>query len=370
MQEYPVKLLREMLETYSPSGSEETIAGMLNDELSSLGFASHIDGIGNVIAEAGDSGPEIVFCGHMDTVPGQIPVRIDGNFLYGRGAVDAKSSLAAMIVAASQFIKQTSEKIQIKLVGVVREETSSDGFRHFLSSTKPPSLIVFGEPSRGTNMITAYKGRISLEVECKTSGGHAASPWISKNSAEEVYGFWTSLQSSVLHNESESKFDSITGSLTGINTAGPSNSIPARALLTVDIRTPPGVDTVQVLARIQELVYSYCDAHPGTRLAISTLEQTRGHVSDPRSPLVGIYRRAIRNVIGTTAAFLKKTGSSDMNLLPPHIPAIAYGPGDSKLDHTEDERIDIREYLHSIEVHSHALHLISQQARPAITVPT
>ncbi|HEX4920201.1 MAG TPA: M20/M25/M40 family metallo-hydrolase [Candidatus Bathyarchaeia archaeon] len=369
MQEYPVKLLREMLETYSPSGSEETIARMLKGELSSLGFGSHVDRIGNVIAEAGDSGPEIMFCGHMDTVPGEIPVRLEGGFLYGRGAVDAKSSLAAMIVAASQFVKETKAKVRVKLVCVVQEETSSIGFREFLSTTKPLGMVVFGEPSRDTNIIVAYKGRIGLEVECATRGGHAASPWLSKNSAEEAYGFWTSLRREVLFNESETKFSSTTGSLTGINTAGPGNSIPARTVLTIDVRLPPAIDPAQILARIQESAYSYCDAHPGVRLAISTVEQLRGRQSDSASPLVSIYRRAIRSVIGTTPTFLSKTGSSDMNLLNSRIPAIAYGPGDSKLDHTDNERVSIREYLNSIDVHSYALRLFSQQG-PAITVPS
>jgi [amino group carrier protein]-lysine/ornithine hydrolase len=373
LREYPVKLLCEMLETYSPSGCEKALASLLNDDLCSFGFNSSIDQTGNLVAEAGDEGPEIVFCGHMDTVPGEIPVRLENDFIYGRGAVDAKSSLAAMMVAASRIINDPKNSVRVKLVGVVREETSSEGFQNFFSTTTPPDLIVFGEPSQLTNIIIGYKGRINLNVECTTDGGHSASPWISRNSVEEAYSFWKTLQTSIVDNEAESKFNSITGSLTGLSSSGPENSIPKQAILNIDIRLPPRQDPSDVLERIEKLAQSYIASRSRIKLSVLAKERTRAYVADTDSRLVSAYRRAIRTVTGTAPALLKKTGSSDMNLLPSNIPAIAYGPGDSKLDHTENERISIREYLNSIEVHSHALRLFSQQTvldKPALTIPS
>ena len=369
MQEYPVKLLRKMLETYSPSGSEMPLASLLNEELSSLGFESRIDRTGNVIAQTGDNGPEVVLCGHMDTVPGELPVRLDNKFLYGRGAVDAKSSFAAMVVAASSVKNDPNARIRLKIVGVVKEETSSEGFQNFLTTSPNPDLVVFGEPSQVTDIIIGYKGRINIQVECAGGSGHAASPWLSRNSIDEVYGFWKSLQASVVDNEAESKFNSVTGSITGFSSSGPDNSIPQRALVNIDLRLPPNTDPSIVVERIHSLAQTYVSSRAGIKLTVSAKEQSQAYISDAESILVSAYRRAIRTVTGTSPALLKKTGSSDMNLLPSNIPAIAYGPGDSKLDHTQDERISIEEYLNSIEVHSHALRLISQQARPAIAIP-
>ena len=69
-----------------------------------LGFEkTDIDNVGNVIATKGSGRPIMLLCGHMDTVPGRIPVRIENGYLYGRGASDAKSSLIAMLLAASEF---------------------------------------------------------------------------------------------------------------------------------------------------------------------------------------------------------------------------------------------------------------------------
>ena len=78
------------------------LADYLAVAMADLGFQAHIDGVGNVIGvlERGP-GPTLMLLGHLDTVPGQLPVRSEHGRLYGRGAVDAKGPLAAMICAAS-----------------------------------------------------------------------------------------------------------------------------------------------------------------------------------------------------------------------------------------------------------------------------
>ena len=92
-------LLRKMLEIYSPSGKEEELALFLKEKMTKLGFRNvRSDRVGNVFGEWGNGSPTILLCGHMDTVPGYLPVKVEENKIFGRGAVDAKSSLAAMIL--------------------------------------------------------------------------------------------------------------------------------------------------------------------------------------------------------------------------------------------------------------------------------
>ena len=67
-----------------------------------LGFRTEIDGAGNAVGMIGDGPREIVLLGHIDTVPGAIPVRIEDGVLYGRGAVDAKGPLATFVCAAAR----------------------------------------------------------------------------------------------------------------------------------------------------------------------------------------------------------------------------------------------------------------------------
>ena len=94
---YAIELLRDALSLYSPSRSEATLANLIRDKcVNELGFEQvNIDNVGNIIAIKGTGKPSILLCGHMDTVPGPVPVRIEDGYIYGRGASNAKSPLVA-----------------------------------------------------------------------------------------------------------------------------------------------------------------------------------------------------------------------------------------------------------------------------------
>ena len=93
--------MKKALELYTPSRSEAALANMIKDKcVNELGFEQvNIDNVGNIIATKGTGEPRILLCGHMDTVPGQVPVRIEDGHIYGRGASDAKAPLIAMLLA-------------------------------------------------------------------------------------------------------------------------------------------------------------------------------------------------------------------------------------------------------------------------------
>jgi LysW-gamma-L-lysine carboxypeptidase len=75
------------------------------------------------------------------------------------------------------------------------------------------------------------------------------------------------------------------------------------------------------------------------------------------SLLAQSFSWAIRKMRRKNPAFLKKTGTSDMNILASRIriPMVAYGPGDSRLDHTTEEQVAIQDYLAAIEIYEQAL---------------
>jgi len=88
-----IYLLQEIVQRYSPTGSEAQVAKFVVSFLREQGIKSYIDKVGNVIAGEGD----LLLCSHMDTIPGELPVRIEGDLIYGRGVVDAKASVASFI---------------------------------------------------------------------------------------------------------------------------------------------------------------------------------------------------------------------------------------------------------------------------------
>ena len=365
MQSYPVELLQSMLQTYSPSGSEQNLADLLHEQMVSHGFKSRKDSVGNVIGEFGNEGPRILLCGHMDTVPGEIPVRTEGDLLYGRGAVDAKSTLAAMLVGSFLARERSNLPFQVTLACVVEEERSSDGVKAVIATGVSYDLAVFGEPSGASNIVIGYKGCIQLQVTCLTKGSHSASPWLSRSSFEEASEFWKTLRESLLENDSSSKFSAVTGCVTGATAGDGSNMTPSRTTLELDIRIPPSVQPRQVNDTVNEFAKRYEETHQGVRILIAVKDQSEAFLGSEDSTAVRAFRWAIRKTLGRQVALVKKTGTSDMNLFAKScsIPMIAYGPGDSSLDHTENEHVSLNEYLSSIEVYANAIQQFALLAR-------
>ncbi len=102
------------------------------------GFQVRIDEMGSVIGSLGDGPREILLLGHIDTVPGIIPVRIEGGALYGRGAVDAKGPLASFACAAAICGAHPGWKLTV--AGAVGEEGDSRGAKR-ISDTLPTGIL-------------------------------------------------------------------------------------------------------------------------------------------------------------------------------------------------------------------------------------
>ena len=136
------------------------------------GFRASVDDAGNAVGEIGEGPTHVVLFGHIDTVPGEIAVRVERDELVGRGAVDAKGPLAAFVAAATKPIAG----LRVTVVGAVEEESpTSAGARH--RATLPaPDWCVIGEPSGWDAVTVAYKGRLAERVALSRSARHGAAP--------------------------------------------------------------------------------------------------------------------------------------------------------------------------------------------------
>ncbi|HZC21153.1 MAG TPA: M20/M25/M40 family metallo-hydrolase, partial [Nitrososphaeraceae archaeon] len=253
---YAIELLRKALEQYTPSRSEASLANMIKDKCTNdLGFEQvNIDNVGNVIATKGHGEPKILLCGHMDTVPGQIPVRIENGFIYGRGASDAKGPLVAMLLAASEFPKQRGTII---FAGVVDEEGNATGIKQLVKSKLSPDYAIFGEPSGIDNITIAYKGRLAIRLTCDVGdSAHASAPWLAKNSIEEIYDFWSTIKSEINRiGASDNKANSVTCSLTEITGGSSHNVTPQKCKITMDIRIPTITTCEEVIDLLDGAIY-------------------------------------------------------------------------------------------------------------------
>jgi LysW-gamma-L-lysine carboxypeptidase len=358
MQEQAVRLLTNLLGIYSPSGKEEAIGNFLAEEMTKMGFQVGKDGIGNVIGVVGEGEPVILLCGHMDTVAGHIPLRVEEGRIYARGAVDAKGPLAAMIMAASEIAKKPAFKGKILVISVVEEEATSRGVRYLINQGIEADYAIFGEPSGVENITIGYKGQVQLKVVVSTETGHSSTPWLYENALEKTYELWMQIKNSYSYQPLEqqentrSPFNAVTACLTKL-TGGRANSvIPFESEMTIDIRVPPQFTSAQVIEATQKIIDDYQSSNPKVTVKATVNDTVEPFEVNKTSPLVHALSASVRKVLGKPATLLRKTGTGDMNILGKamNLPIVTYGPGDSKLDHRTDEHIVISEYLDSIRI--------------------
>lgn len=325
--------LLALLEAYSPSGREEEAVRVFRERASLLGLDSWTDEAGNVYASTSKDGWRLALIGHIDTVPGVIEPRTQGGTVYGRGAVDAKGPLAAMLHAAAAIGDG------VVVVGLVGEEDDSRGAKHLIEKGIPARYVVIGEPSGGDRVVIGYRGSLKLEVECRSRGGHSSTPWVGESALDKVLEVVNRLKARY---PGGSVFE-VTVAATGLCTSMTRNVIPYKAKLLVDVRIPPGESVDAVTSEVTGIAgISGC-----TPRIVDVTEPVRVNVSSPvpRSLIRGLIR------LGVKPRPVVKAGTSDMNLIAPYVESIAaYGPGDPGLSHTSEERITLQQ----LELGAHA----------------
>ncbi|MGD9316099.1 MAG: [LysW]-lysine hydrolase [Anaerolineae bacterium] len=341
-----IAFLKAMLSIQSPSGEEDAVATYLLGEMTSLGFQTHQDEVGNVVGVIGDpeAEREIVLLGHMDTVAGLIPLRERAGRIYARGAVDAKGPLAAFVLAAARTGPQL-RGTRLVVIGSVEEEAHGRGARHLAKTRSAPFCTIIGEPSSWEGITVGYKGMLSLDYRGLQPGAHSAGQQVGP--AEKAVTVWNKL---MLYAEERNQ-----GEFGRFNTLDPalrdfctfSDGLNEGVNMNIAVRLPPGLEA----STLEQKIRSWCN---GAHLKF--------YPSDPpfetckNTPVVRAMLRAIR-AEGGRPRFKLKTGTSDMNIVGPAwgCAIVAYGPGDSSLDHTPEEHIEIAEFRRGTDVLSRAL---------------
>jgi len=348
---FAVKMLEKALRMYTPSLSERPMAEFLADKCDDLGFEDiHIDEVGNILAKKGSGSPKILLCGHMDVVPGKVKVRTEGDFLYGRGASDAKAPLMAMLFAAASVQNNNGTII---FVGAVDEEGNATGIKNLVKRELDIDYAVFGEPSGIKHVTIAYKGRlaISLKVTVEDSA-HASAPWLSKNAIEESAIFTSEIKKELeTGQEEKSKGMLLTATITEIAGGISHNVTPKECVATMDIRIPVDMNCKSVEQKIAILVKDISKRRE-VEAFYSILDETEPFEAPHNSPIVRAFTLGVMEVEHVRPILIRKTGTGDMNVIGNQwdIPVVTYGPGDPHEAHTVDEKVSIDEYLKGIEI--------------------
>lgn len=352
-------LLRALVDIPSVSGTEASVAAFLAGYMDRLGFETRIDGAGNVHGAVGNpDGPELLLLGHMDTVPGEVPVRLSGDVLYGRGTVDAKGPLAAMVCAAARLADRTDARIVV--VGAVDEERTSVGARH-LAGLMRPDAVVIGEPSGAACVGIGYKGVFRFRMTAEQPAAHTSSP--EPTAAEIVADFWFSVRDWLVRRygpgDGQAAVPLFDQALPSVVAMGGGLE---RAWIEVSCRVPVHFDAAAFRGVL--------DALAGGR-RITVVENVEAVRSSRTDPVVKALSAAIRET-GARPVPKLKLGTADWNVVGPvwGVPTAAYGPGDSRYCHTENEHIALPEYLTAIDVLTAALPRLAASPAAVGTVGT
>ncbi len=334
-------LLKQMIEIYSPSHEEVVLSTFLVEKMMSLGFEAHRDVAGNAIGVLGRGARTIILLGQIDTVPGQIPVELKDGRLYGRGSVDAKGSMACFISATARLKDHPAMRDKkVIIIGAVEEEAAtSKGARQAVRDFVAPDFCIVGEPSSWNAITLGYKGRLLLDYELEISLKHTAG--VGKLVCDQAVDFWNEVRDwASQFNEGKSTFDTLDPSIRAFNSEN--NGISEAARVKFGFRLPVAFPEqafrdflVQAAGRAR---VSFYGGETAVRMGKS-------------NPLVKAFLQSIRNE-GANPKFKVKTGTADMNVVAPHwqCPMVAFGPGDSSLDHTPQEHIEIAEYGRAVDV--------------------
>lgn len=344
-----VALLEGLLQHYSPTGHEAQAVNYLVEQMRAGGLTAHIDEAGNAIGEWGAGPLTVMLLGHIDTVPGLIPVRREGDVLHGRGAVDAKGPLACFVAAAARAA-QAHGPVKLLVVGAVGEEGDSRG-AHFIKDKYRPDFTIIGEPSGWEKITLGYKGSAWFEYRAARTLAHTSAQ--NESACEAAVSFWNRVAAwaSQRNAHTHKMFEQVSPTLRGMNSD--SDGFIESATLKFGVRLPPGLGVGDLEAALRALT---------VEAELTLIDGVPAYRSEKNTPLVRAFLAGIR-AAGGQPGFTLKSGTSDMNVVAPlwNTPIVAYGPGDSSLDHTPHEHILISEYRRAVEVLARTLAGLSRQ---------
>ena len=349
------ELLEQTVAIPSVSGQEKAVARFLVAQMARFCDEAFVDAAGNAVGRLGHGPLKVYFLGHIDTVPGEIPVCVENGRLYGRGSVDAKGSFCTAVAAASRLEAATLENITLLLIGATEEEApSSKGARHALGAYPAPDYVIIGEPSGWDAVTLGYKGRLVAKLSLEKANFHSAGD--DTTAAADLVAVWNRLKT-----QAERYNEGVTGMFDALQVAlqevsSHCDGLTQTAAATVSYRLPPALAPDMVKKMVTgRMVTGRIEAVLGTARCVFTGSET-AYRGAKDTPLTRAFRVAIRRH-GGEPRLKVKTGTADMNVVAPvwAVPMLAYGPGDSALDHTPDENLPLRDYEKAVAVLATAL---------------
>jgi acetylornithine deacetylase/succinyl-diaminopimelate desuccinylase family protein len=318
-----------------------------------------------------DSTLGLLFHAHMDTIAAgamedPYSARVADGHIWGRGSVDQKGGLAAAVMALAAIAKQNLPlKCSLGLALVVDEESEHRGSMFLAQHGLPCRQAVVTEPS-GLRLVIGCKGTVPFRIQVKGKTAHGARPWLGLNAIHQAMRVAQELESLEHRPVTVSDYGPVRGSLNlGVVEGGRAyNIVPDECRLWYDRRTVPGETQGSVLQEVQAVLDRLSVGEPPVHSTL-TIDRPdwdwdpireRGllpSLTPPEASIRALVARHHAAVLGSPVDVYFTDGYNEMDFLMNDmgIPTVQYGPGDSQLCHTDQERLKITQLVDATRVY-------------------
>lgn len=356
------------INTVNPPGNELPLAAWIASQLQDEGMEAHVVDLGanrgNVIGRIAGSGQRdaLVLDGHLDVVsPGKqawnhAPFSGDivDEKIYGRGASDMKSGIAAMLQAIKE-IKRECLPLKGDLIFCASsdEETNSLGAIDFFKNggLKHVGGIVIGEPTE--NGITiAEKGCLWLRFTTHGKTSHGSIPSAGVNAILHMHAFLQELLQYPFDFTPHPLLSAPTMNVSLIDGGVKTNVVPDTCHLTVDFRTLPGMDHDKLIADFREIFQKLQKTHPDFHGTIDVLSNRQPVETSASHPFVALCQEAVKEITGILPSPEGFSGYTDAAaFIKSGLPIIICGPGNLHLAHQPNEYAEIKKVEQAVQIY-------------------
>ncbi|MFR0584402.1 ArgE/DapE family deacylase [Limosilactobacillus mucosae] len=364
-----LNFLQELIQINTVNGHEQPAAEYLKQVLSDHGIEADLitlaPGRTNLVAEVGEQeGPVLALAGHLDTVDvgdsnkwqhnpfcGQV---ID-DAIYGRGSVDMKGGLAAMVNTLIELKEAGLPKHgKVRLLATVDEEIGGLGSLELTRQglVHDVDAMIVGEAT--TNRLEyAHSGSFDYRIKSYGHLAHSSDPSLGVNAVANLAEFFEYERHAFDDVEKSPSLGHLIHSVTVFHGGRQLNSIPDYAYLEGNVRTIPEFDNTAVQNRLQTLV-DRLNAETDGQFELEVVASFMPMATDPNDPFVSLVQQSYQTVAKQSLPLAVSHGASDASryILDEHrFPIIEWGPGKEEMSHQVDERLSVAEYLQADQVY-------------------
>jgi len=365
-----IKFCQELvrIKSVNPPGDELFIAEYVASILKKFGLevelVSHSPTRASVLARLKSPGekPGLLYNGHLDTVPigtenwvhDPFAAELSEGRVWGRGTVDMKGGLAALMVTA-KTLAETRMPLRgdFILAATAGEETDSQGAMAIATRSDLEFLqaVIIAEPSNN-GLYIAEKGALWLELSTHGKTAHGATPELGRNAVMMMLKLIGELEKLKIPYEEHPLLGGSTRSVNTIAGGMKTNVVPDNCVVTVDMRTVPGQDHLAILRRVEDLIADLSNRIPDFKATVKVTNDRVPVETSAEEPAVQNIAQVVAEVTGERPVLKGASYYTDGAALVRALraPMIICGPGDPRLAHQPNEHVEVSNLVQAAKI--------------------